>query len=720
MADRYAFGAFVLDTGARELRRNHQLIALTPKAFDLLQVLAASGGVALDKRALMKSVWPDSYVGEETLTQNISTLRRALGDVAEHPNYIVTVPRHGYRFVAAVQIVAAVANADVPAMTAPAARARDARLTPGAVLVIAVLIVAVGVIALVRARPAPAAAAVARFEIAPPPGTVFNPSASYPAVSPDGRTIALLAGHPGEDSRIWIRPLNSLIARELPGTAGALAPFWSPDSRFLAFFSKGSLKKIGVSGEPPQVLCEAISTVLSGTWHSNGVILFSGRDGIYRTSASGGGVSRVTTVSSRLGETAHVLPQFLPDGRHFLYTARLAVEGSYESWIVLRSLDAADDRRLFSAASQAAYAGGDELLFLRSGTLHVQRFDVGRLAVKGNPIPVADVDTIGANPASPRGMFGVSNDAGPAILAYRAAPAAELTWFDRRGMPLGRLGKVVDRTPAISHDGTRVAVTRVDNVRGTRAIWILDVDHEGVAAQLTSGRWDSCPAWSPDDGTIVFASGVPTDDEIFEKTVGADAAARVAPQHASGCPMDWSSDGRYVLYAAAVNTRTRANGLWLLPMGRPDPVQLLDGTAPAGPRSAQGRLSPNGRWLAYEADQAGRPDILVRAFPDGTRTWQVSTGGGIEPQWRADGKELFFLASNRKLMSAPVRTDGEFQPAAPVALFQTELDAYGIPISGRNQYVASPDGRRFLLKQTPPDAPPSAITVVMNWRAMVK
>ena len=589
MADRYAFGAFVMDTGTRELRQDDRAISLTPKAFDLLQVLVASGGVVLEKQALMKSVWPDSFVSEETLTQNIATLRRALGDAAEQPQYIVTVPRHGYRFAATVRIVPDTDHSTVESGGANEA-SRTAR-TPMAIILATALVAATGVLALVRggtARPTPSKppsglgrdALVARFGIAAPPGTVFNPSASYPAVSPDGSMIAFLASRDAEESRIWVRPLESMVARELPGTAGAFGPFWSPDSRFVAFFAKGALKKVGVSGEPPQVLCEVeMHGTLSGSWNSNGVILFAGPDGIYRTSAGGGWPTRVTTVRPDLGETVHALPQFLPDGRHFLYTSRLATNGTIDIWIVLRSLDIADDRRLFSAESQAVYTGGDELLFVRNGALHMQRFDIGLLAIKGDPVMIAGVDSIGINPASRRGMFGASQDAANAILTYRAASPAELIWFDRRGTSLGSLGQTVDWMPAISHDGRRVAVTRVDPASATRAIWILDVDHPGMASQLTNGRWDACPAWSPDDTIIVFAKNSPDAPEIFEKTVGGDATARAAPQHAYGCPMEWSLDGRYVIYSAAANAQSPQNGLWLLPMGRPDPARPIRDTA---------------------------------------------------------------------------------------------------------------------------------------------
>jgi len=714
MADRYAFGEFVMDTGTRELRRGDQVIPLTPKAFDLLRVLVASGGGVLEKQTLMQSVWTDSHVGEENLTQNIATLRRALGDVAERPQYIVTVPRHGYRFATAVQ---GVATGHPPAIApTPVARQRRSALLAFA---IATLLIGAALISLIRPRPAQPALDAVLFEIAAPQGTAFNPSASHPAVSPDGRTIAFLAGRPGEDAYVWLRSLDSLTARELPGTAGALAPFWSPDSRVLAFFAKDSLKTIAVSGGAPQVLCEASATgIRSGSWHQNGVILFSKPDGIYRTTANGGGARRVTTLNS--AEAAHVLPQLLPDGRHFVYTSRLGAGESYESWIVLRSLDAADDRRLFSAASQALYAGGDELLFVRSGALHVQRLDFERLSVKGDPIIVDGLDPIGVNPASPRGMFGVSHDARNAVLAYRAAPAAELTWVDRHGTPLGRVGETGDRTPAISHDGTRVAVIRADRARDTRAIWILDVDHAGVASKAAEGRWVDCPAWSPNDSTIVFARGLPNHSEIFQKSLAEGTEAPASPQQASGCPMEWSSDGRYLLYASDANAKSTASRLWLLPMGGTHAPRPLDGTAPAGPRGAQGRLSRNGRWLAYETDGSGKREILVRPFPDGTRTWQVSTNGGIEPEWSADGSELFYLSFDRKLMSVPVTTEGDFRSGVPVALFQTALDAYGIPITGHNQYAASSDGQRFLLRQARTDASPPAITVVMNWRARVK
>src|ERR1051326_4022360 len=254
MAGRYTFGPFQLDCLRRELWRGDQQVPLTPKALDLLTALVTSDGSAVAKDALLKRVWPDNFVSEETLTQNIATLRKALGDSAEHAQYIVTVPRYGYRFAAAVRDVSDAAKSPVSARAGNHAR-RATVMAAVALIAVALLVFAAG-LDVFRARAPHASPAVARFEIPAPAGTVFNPSASHPAVSPDGRAIAFLASRGREESRIWVRRLDATGAHELPGTAAGFSPFWSPDSRFVAFFAKGALKKVGVSGEPVQVLCD--------------------------------------------------------------------------------------------------------------------------------------------------------------------------------------------------------------------------------------------------------------------------------------------------------------------------------------------------------------------------------------------------------------------------------------------------------------------------------
>jgi Tol biopolymer transport system component len=564
--------------------------------------------------------------------------------------------------------------------------------------------------------------AVLRFVVTPPEGTTFSPSASFLAVSPNGRFLAFLASRPGEERRLWVRALDSLTARELAGTDGALGPFWSPDSRYLGFFARNRLKTVSLLGEPPEVLCETPSLeAASGTWHRNGAILFAQSHGIYRTSSTGGGATPVTSVDRQRGESAHVLPQFLPDGRHFVYTARAEAGGSFESWIVLRSLDSPDERRLFIARSQALYADRDYLLFLRDGALLAQPFDLARLQLRGEPLPVPQTEHVGFNPATPRGMFSVSQNG---VLAYRPSAMAELGWFDRSGGPLGSIGAAgFDRNPALSHDGQRLAVSRYDPPMATRSVWILDVRRGGVASRFTARTaWETCPVWSPDDTSIIFARGVPSDEELYEKSSNRATEERVLPYRPRGCPLDWSPDGRYLLYGTSRGFGSPGSGLWLVPVKGDGEPKALAGEWPSGPQTPQARISPDGRWLTYVSDATGRREIYVRSFPDGKDgTWQVSSQGGIEPQWRGDGRELFFLGADQKLMSVPVITGSAFRAGTPTALFSTDLDPTGLPISGRNQYLVTADGQRFLINQPRRDAGASSpVALLVNWTAALK
>ena len=719
-SDAYWFGPFSLDCRTRELWRGDVAVSLAPKAFDLLRALVAASDRVMEKHELMRLVWPDNFVSEDSLTQHIAGLRRALGDVADRPRYILTVPRHGYRFIAAVRTAPsapalAASSAQLPLVLNTAERV-GSRWGSRDFLVLAAIMVAAATGIYVRDTASHARTPV-RFLVNPPEGTTFSRSASFLAVSPDGRYLAFLAFRPGQESRLWIRPLGSLIPRELIGTDGALGPFWSPDSRFLAFFAKGSLKKIALLGEPPEVLCPALSVdAVSGTWHSGGVVLFSQPSGIYRTSSSGGGATPVTSVDVKRGELAHVLPQFLPDGRHFVYTARVDAEGSFESWIVLRSIDSADDRRLFAARSQVLLVDGDDLLYVRDGGLLAQPFDAARLQLRGDPRTVSDVEHVGVNPASPRGMFSASKTG---VLAYRASIPSELSWFDRAGSARGSLAAAgVDRDLALSHNGLRLAVSRYDPTAASRDIWILDLLRGEAASRLTSRLvWDSCPVWSPDDSSIVFSRGAPNHAVLYEKSATA-AEERVLPHLPAGCAQEWTRDGRLLYWSPGTSGSSR--GLWLLQLsggGAPEP---LSGNWLAGPGGPQARISPNGRWLAFVGDLTGRREIYVRSLSGGdSPSWQVSSHGGIEPHWRSDGRELFFLGADKILMAVPVSTEGRFHADTPSALFVTQMDPGGLPIVGGSQFAVTLDGQRFLINQLRRDAAPP-VTVVLNWREALK
>ena len=304
--------------------------------------------------------------------------------------------------------------------------------------------------------------------MAAPEGAAFSPSASFLAVSPNGRLLAFLAARSGEETRLWVRSHDSLNAHELAGTDGARSPFWSPDSQSLGFFAHEQLKTVSLLGEPPRALCAVQPTTPSATWSQNGVILFSHANAIFRVSSTGGVLSRVTSVDSDRGETAHILPQFLPDGRHFIYLAKGAAAGARDSWIVSGSVNGSEHRPLVRASSQAVYAEPGYLLFLDDGVLLAQPFDATRLQLEGAPLRLAEADRLGFNPATPRGMFSVSS---AGTLAYRPSTPRELGWYDRRGTPLGWIGeRGRDSDPALSPDGQRVAVSRYDPTTSSRDI----------------------------------------------------------------------------------------------------------------------------------------------------------------------------------------------------------------------------------------------------------
>jgi DNA-binding winged helix-turn-helix (wHTH) protein/Tol biopolymer transport system component len=710
--EHYEFGPFELDCRTRQLRRGHEPIALTPKAFDMLRVLVLSGGRVVEKNELLQLVWPDSFVGEDNLTQNIATLRRALGDSPDRPRYIATVPRHGYRFIATVRGRTAEPFVEQQGTPLPQTVSGWRWL---AITVSCVSVVAMAALAMDLWRSGgPPIVPVMRFTVGAPEGTTFSPSASLLAVSPDGRFIAFVAARSGEPSRLWIRPLNSVTPRELTGTENALGPFWSPDSRYLAFFANGQLKTVSLLGEPPVALCTVDGqTAPSGTWNEDGVILFTGGPGgVYRTSARGGDVRRVTTIDARAGEVAHVLPQFLPGGKRFVYTVRADAEGSVASWIASASLDSKVQQRLFSASSQAIFAGPDYLLFIRDGMLLAQHFDPAAQQLHDEPSTIPDADRVAWNPATPRGMFSASQTG---VLAYRAAVNPELGWYDRGGRPISWIASSSQHhNPALSQDGRRLAVSRHDTAHPIFSLWILDLDHGGLASRLTSHPvWESCAVWSSDDSTIVYERGVPEDGEIYEKTGNHDE--RVLPYHPRGCPLAVTPDGRFLLYSATRGHGSPGDGLWLMSLTGQEEPKRLTGAWPLRPQAS---ISPDGRWLAYVSDVSGRNEIYVRSFPNGTDVRQVSTQGGVEPQWRADGRELFFLAADKNLTAAPVTPERVLNIGPPTVLFPTDMDPTGrLGIVGRNQYVVSRDGQRFLINQTRPGAAPAPINVVVNWPA---
>src|SRR5450432_931163 len=549
------------------------------------------------------------------------------------------------------------------------------------------------------------------------------------SLSPNGRLLTFTA--PGLDGRnlIWIRALDALEARPLPGTEDAFTPpvFWSQDSRFIAFQTAGKLKKIDVSGGPPQTICEINALVLGGAWSREDVIIF-GTDGpgIMQVAAAGG-VATLLTTSAGLDEV-HVFPTFLPDGRHFVYLRAPENPG-----ILVGSLNVKPEQQsrtpLLATSVMPVYAPSADpalgrLLFMRESTLMAQSFSVRQLKLVGEPVPVAD--QVGSLFLS--ASFSASaND----VLAYRSRSATtttQLTWFDRTGKVLGRVrdfgaGSFTYADIALSPDGTRVAATLFDpSVPGqSETIWLLELTRS-VSARLTFDvSPDGVPVWSPDGRRIAYTGFRAGGVGLYQKASSGAEKEEVLlpPTSASKLPNDWSRSGQFLLYTIQ-DPKTNAD-LWVLPL-------TVDGQPSGAPapfantkfNEQQGQFSPDGHWIAYVSDESGRTEIHVQPFPvppGGGSKIQISRDGGNQPRWRRDGKELFYVSLDGKMMAADVGGGLEFKAGVPKVLFQTPILNDDTSLSDFHWDVTA-DGKRFLVDAVPSSSEP--LIVVLNWSAGAK
>jgi len=531
-------------------------------------------------------------------------------------------------------------------------------------------------------------------------------------ISPDGRHLVINVWDSSGVSELWLRSLDSLDARPLPGTgsAGSISCFWSPDSRFIGFFSDGKLKKIEATGGPPQTICDALLGV-GGAWNRDGVILFSPENstGLYRISATGGSSVPVTSLDQSRNETSHRWPVFLPDGNHFLYLAQSSqVENTA---IYVGSLDSKETKRLLNSNVSAAFAPPGYLLFLRGRTLMAQAFDVNTLNFSGEAVPL--VEELNRMIPTAHASFSVSEN----VLAYASFTElnGRLEWFDRTGKSLGvitPLGRYIN--VALSHDDKRIAAARVDSQTGTRDIWLIDLAR-GTPLRFTFDPVDEwLGVWSPDDERIVFTSDQDGPGNLYQKpSSGAANEEQILKTNERKWTTDWSPDGRFILYTS-IYPKTGFD-LWVLPMeGDRKPVPYLQTTF----NEDYAKFSPNGRFVAYSSDESGRNEVYVQTFPASGRKWQISVGGGAQPYWRRDGKELFYISPDRKLIAVDVKSDTTtLEVGSSKTLFQTRLPGYPGP---RNCYDVSADGQRFLTNNLLGDISANPITVVVNWTAALQ
>ncbi len=577
----------------------------------------------------------------------------------------------------------------------------------------ALLGVALGALGLHRGRPPASDNRVMRLNIAPPEKVTVGTTLAF---SPDGRRLAFTGTDAMGKTMVWVRALDAEAATPVAGTEGGGFPFWSPDSRELAFYAGNKLKRVDAAGGSPQTICDAAGDGRGASWNAAGQILFTPDccSGLFAVPASGGAPRAVTMLDASRREESHRWPRFLPDGRRFLYMVQTAMGASHELGLYVGALDSPERKQLATVLSLATFEAPDRLFYVKEGRLVTSRLDLGRFELAAETTPVAehvrldsDVTGLAAFATSARG-----------VVAYRSGgrPLTRLTWFDRAGQEHGFVGEPGEYyLIALSPDDRQVGVTAYDAGAWTGSVWLLDTAR-GRASRFTFENLDaSGRVWSQDASHVLFVgskSGEVTG--LYQKPTTGGGTEEALFREAGAFPDDWSSDGRHVVYEIADPT-THVD-LWVLPLfGDRKPRPFL--TTPAN--EAHAKLSRDGRWIAYASDALGRSEVFVQPFPSGPGRWQVSTAGGDEPLWRSDGKELYYVSADRKLMAVALRTAGDrFEAGVPQALFSPPLLPVAITLNF-GHYAVSADGQRFLVNKPIEETPPS-ITVLLNWTPEIK
>jgi Tol biopolymer transport system component len=565
---------------------------------------------------------------------------------------------------------------------------------------------------------------VTQFVVAPPLGTTLGviENRTLLALSPDGRQLAFAATTAGRQV-LWVRSFESAAARPLEGTEDAISPFWSPDSRFVGFFSPGTgeLKKVDVSGGPARTICVAPQFQGTATWGRDGTILLTQMgQGIFRVSADGGVPVGVTQLDQARRERNHFWPEFLPDGEHFLYmSTALDTDGRRETpTVYVASFGSSERKPLARLHSRMVYSPPGHLLFVEDGALLAQAFDASSLQLRGEPVRIAEgvayYRTIGTT------GFSVSSNG---VLAYHGgADAFRFVWHDRRG-DVAESGWAARSYGAmqISRDGERVAIDVVDTRIGTGDIWIYDAARGTPIRFTTDVEDESSPVWSPDGRRILFRSqrsGAPT---LFIKSLVDGDEERVFPAASPlGAlplnPTDWSADGRWIAYMS--NSPRTVRDLWLVP---------LAGVRTPLPVSAtrfdeyDARFSPDSASIAFVSNESGIPEVYVAPVGQPRDKRPVSVGGGTTPRWRKDGRELFYASpGNRSIMAVPIEPGAPIRTGAPRRLLLLGAEVAARPHPRNTAYDVTPDGQRFLVSVPAGEAVSSRITVVMNWAAGLK
>lgn len=574
----------------------------------------------------------------------------------------------------------------------------------------AIMLAALGAISWLHFREPARVEGPVRLQVSLPEGGVTGQI----ALSPDGRMLAFTATVSGKH-QLWLRALNSPQAQEVPGTEGVSYPFWSPDSRYIAFFADEKLKKVIASGGPPQTLCDAPQG-RGGSWNRDGVILFSTVDGggfaVRRISASGGAPELAAQAPKGLAR----YPVFLPDGNHFLYVVTRA--SPEENGIYFRSLDGKQNRRVLADESSAVFAGG-RILFIRANTLLAQAFDPGSGQLLGDAAPVATGVSLTSNV-----VYAPVTVSETGTLVYEPTPSdssrdGQMIWYDRGGKQLEKLG-VAGFEPVISPDEKFVLFMRLSPSGSD--LWTWDTSRSAAQMVHKDPTFAEMPIWSPRGDSFVFGSNrVVGTPNFYRRAFGGTGQDEALFASESRKTLNqFSRDGRFIVYSQT-DIKTRED-LWVLPMenGKAGkPAVFLNSEF----NELHGQLSPDGRWMAYTSDESGRREVYVRAFPSGAEPSRISLNGGEEPRWRGDGKELYFVAADGKVMAVGLKVEAgprpSLQPSAAEALFEAPPLAHYFPTS--IAYDVTANGKRFLIDVSVAAAAVSSpLQVALNWEAGIQ
>jgi eukaryotic-like serine/threonine-protein kinase len=713
------FGPFRLIPSERVVLKDGEPITLTPKAFDLLVYMASHPGRLLSKDELLKAVWRDVVVEESNLSSNVFGIRRALGEDDDGKRYIETVPKRGYRFVPRVTVEHGghAFPGGHPAEVATVQTPQPVRRFPAPVWVFAVIVIGVTLGALLTAaltrRTTSSVSVASPLRFQEPVWGRLAESRIF-SVSPDGQQIALATEGTDGVLRFWVRSLSALAPMPVAGSEQfAIAPpvIWSPDSRAMAITGIGGLRRINLSGGPSQPLCAMTVPAVGGSWNRDGVILTGNPvGGILQCPASGGTAAAVTHVDPQQPE-GHLFPSFLPDGRHYLYL-RIARANPEHSGVYVSELGSAAEpgEPLIVTGFQATFVesvddGPGVIVFARDGRLFGQRFSNESFTLLGAPTQLAD--RIGSY------LDFAYFAASPTTLVYRAPePPSQLKWFNRDGREIGRVGDpqhVAGLALAPSDDRALVARHAPQSVVA-QDLWLFDLTSPMPARRLTfAPTLEFWPVWVGNDQFVYGAGGGPAG--VYRQAIDGDPQL-LFKTSGEGFPTSAVPTGDAFVFTTFRRPGDGAD-IWMwAAAGPPEGMPLVEREFD----QTQAQLSPDGKWVAYVSNETGRNEVFLASFrfdrmksrPLAHEGVPVSNSGGVAPRWRADGRELFYLASDGWVMSVRVDTTGA-QPSAAERLFTVT--------SVGTEWGVTRDGRRFLFAVPTESSPP--LNVVTGWQALI-